>query len=183
MDNSSTSLPWIDRVFENEDPSVQQAITIFADFGRRTRIFAVVAKEWWTRHALGDSVADNAFAIALGYYVFAILLAVYLNVLTLGSMRNAGRAVRQTVHNQLLVLKVRVVCQISIPAKLTHGTVRWPCSCLSRSSSFRWLAEHCCVFAPPGRSPPVTQAYSHLRNLHPLPRPFGVGLWADIMCE
>jgi E3 ubiquitin-protein ligase MARCH6 len=115
VDNGNVTYPWIDRVFENEDPAVQQTITLFADFGRKTRIFAVTTKEWWTRHALGDSVADNAFAIALGYCVLAILLAIYLNVLTLGSMRNAGRAVRQTVHNQLLVLKVRMILSITNP--------------------------------------------------------------------
>jgi hypothetical protein len=37
-----------------------------------------------------------------------ILLAMYLNILTVGNVKSAGRAVRSAVRQQLLVLKVCV---------------------------------------------------------------------------
>jgi E3 ubiquitin-protein ligase MARCH6 len=97
----------VDRVLESEHPYAQEVVVpALARLGRQTRVFSARFVERWTKHALGNDVVDNAFAIAIGYSVFGVLLAIYLNVLTIGSMRSAGRAVRQTVRNQLLVAKV-----------------------------------------------------------------------------
>lgn len=49
------------------------------------------------------------FAVALGYVVVMILVSIYLNLLTVGNMKTAGRAVRTAVREQLLVLKVCIL--------------------------------------------------------------------------
>jgi hypothetical protein len=58
--------------------------------------------------ALGDGTAERVFAIALGYAVIGLLIAFYLNVFTIGSVKSAGRAVRSAVRQQLLVVKARL---------------------------------------------------------------------------
>jgi len=55
--------------------------------------------------ALGDGTGERVFAIALGYAVVGLLVAFYLNVFTVGSVKSAGRAVRSAVRQQLLVVK------------------------------------------------------------------------------
>jgi E3 ubiquitin-protein ligase MARCH6 len=57
--------------------------------------------------ALGDGTGERIFAIALGYAVIGLLIAFYLNVFTVGTVKSAGRAVRSAVRQQLLVVKVR----------------------------------------------------------------------------
>jgi len=57
--------------------------------------------------AFGDGPAERTFAILLGYVVVGLVLAIYLNLFTVGNARSAGRAVRSAVRQQLLVLKVR----------------------------------------------------------------------------
>ncbi|KAH9935970.1 uncharacterized protein BXZ73DRAFT_76777 [Epithele typhae] len=64
------------------------------------------SKEAWISLATGDTPNDKMFAVLLGYAVVGLLLAIYLNILTVGSMRSAGRAVRHAVRQQLLVVKV-----------------------------------------------------------------------------
>lgn len=78
----------------------------FAPLGEKMRVTWSHVQEHWIRLALGDGTAEKVFAISLGYVVDAILLAIYLNILTIGSMRSAGRAVRNAVRQQLLVVKV-----------------------------------------------------------------------------
>ncbi|KAH8104046.1 hypothetical protein BXZ70DRAFT_888328, partial [Cristinia sonorae] len=78
----------------------------FAPIGHSVRTHSVDAKETWIRLAISNGTSSKIFAITLGYTVDAILLALYLNVLTVGSVRSAGRAVRSAVRQQLLVLKV-----------------------------------------------------------------------------
>lgn len=56
--------------------------------------------------ALGDGTGERIFAIALGYAVIGLLIAFYLNVFTVGTVKSAGRAVRSAVRQQLLVVKV-----------------------------------------------------------------------------
>lgn len=56
--------------------------------------------------ALGETPSDRAFAVILGYAVVGLLLALYLNLLTVGNAKTASRAVRSAVRQQLLVLKV-----------------------------------------------------------------------------
>jgi hypothetical protein len=62
----------------------------------------------WERMALGQGLSEKAFAVALGYAVVGILLSLYLNILTVGNVKSAGRAVRSAVRQQLLVAKVLV---------------------------------------------------------------------------
>jgi E3 ubiquitin-protein ligase MARCH6 len=97
----------VDAVLESDHPLAQEVlIPAFARLGQRSKQLGAGLVESWTKHALGNGIVDNIFAIVLGYLVFAVLLAIYLNVLSIGSMRSAGRAVRQTVRNQLLIAKV-----------------------------------------------------------------------------
>lgn len=77
-----------------------------APLGRNVRTHSVQGKASWIQHTLGDSPEDRVFAVILGYFVVSLLLAVYLNVLTVGSMRSASRALRNAVRQQLLVVKV-----------------------------------------------------------------------------
>jgi E3 ubiquitin-protein ligase MARCH6 len=49
---------------------------------------------------------EATFCVMLGYTIISLALAIYLNVLTVGNVRNAGKAVRGTVRQQLLVVKV-----------------------------------------------------------------------------
>ncbi len=59
--------------------------------------------------ALGDGTGERFFAIALGYAVIGLLVAFYLNIFTVGSVKSAGRAVRSAVRQQLLVVKVSLL--------------------------------------------------------------------------
>ncbi|KAF7371061.1 RING-CH-type domain-containing protein [Mycena sanguinolenta] len=85
---------------------VQAAEPYFAALGRDVRLSAEQLKTIWTELALGHGPKEKVFAIALGYVVVMILVSLYLNLLTVGSMKTAGRAVRTAVREQLLVLKV-----------------------------------------------------------------------------
>ncbi|KII87240.1 hypothetical protein PLICRDRAFT_93037 [Plicaturopsis crispa FD-325 SS-3] len=78
----------------------------FASLGNHVRRVAFQVQSTWTRFALGNGTSEKVFAVGLGYVVTGILIAVYLNVLTVGNMKNAGRAVRSAVRQQLLVVKV-----------------------------------------------------------------------------
>ena len=85
---------------------MQYAEPYFAPLGEKLRVIWLHFQENWIRLALGDGTTEKIFAIALGYVLDALLLAVYLNILTFGSMKSAGRAVRNAVRQQLLVVKV-----------------------------------------------------------------------------
>lgn len=94
------------RILE-EDTTVMRAIEpVFAPFGKNVREWSGESKATWIRFATGDTPNDRVFAVVLGYAVVGLLLAIYLNILTVGSMRSAGRAVRHAVRQQLLVVKV-----------------------------------------------------------------------------
>ena len=58
--------------------------------------------------AVGNGTSSRLFAISVGYAIDALLLAIYLNVLPVGSVRSASRAIRNAVRQQLLVVKVRL---------------------------------------------------------------------------
>ena len=88
---------------------MQFAEPYFAPLGRTIRLLGSDLRRHWVRLALGNGTAEKMFAIFLGYLVDAILLAVYLNLLNVGSMKSAGRAIRNAVRQQLLVVKVRVL--------------------------------------------------------------------------
>lgn len=78
----------------------------FEVFGREVRVTTVNAQASWIQLALGNGPTNRVFAVILGYIVVAFILALYLNILTVGNARSAGRAVRSAVRQQLLVLKV-----------------------------------------------------------------------------
>ncbi|KAI1796687.1 hypothetical protein LXA43DRAFT_986618 [Ganoderma leucocontextum] len=94
------------RVLEEDTTIMRVAEPYFAPIGKNVREWSDEGKTTWVRFATGDTPNDRAFAVVLGYTVVGLLLAVYLNILTVGSMRTASRAVRNAVRQQLLVVKV-----------------------------------------------------------------------------
>lgn len=91
----------------------------FAPLGHNVRVSSKEAMSTWIRFALGNGPNEKAFAVALGYTIIGLLLAIYLNILTVGSVKSAGRAVRSAVRQQLLVLKVSfMMYAIRVPANL-----------------------------------------------------------------
>lgn len=78
----------------------------FAALGKEVRVSSALFKEAWIERAEGNDTLDKVFAVCLGYLVFAVLVALYLNILTVGNARTAGRAVRNVIRQQLLVVKV-----------------------------------------------------------------------------
>lgn len=94
---------------------IQLATPYFAPLGKVVRLMWADLQETWTQLAIGDGTTEKLFAIGLGYAVDVVLLAFYLNVLTVGSMKNAGRAVRSAVRQQLVVIKAsdRDMCYIA----------------------------------------------------------------------
>lgn len=101
--NNTTTLSYIESTFPG---LVKAAEPYFAVLGKEVRLSAARLGTKWTEMALGSSPMDRVFAILLGYAVVGLLLALYLNVLTVGNAKSAGRAVRSAVRQQLLVLKV-----------------------------------------------------------------------------
>lgn len=81
----------------------------FALLGKEVRLGVVKFKDAWYRMAVGSGPAERVFAVGLGYAVVGLLLALYLNILTVGNARTATRAVRNAVRQQLLVIKVNQV--------------------------------------------------------------------------
>lgn len=93
--------------FETTFPSfVNNTEAYFAILGRAVRIRTARTQGIWMQFALGEGPSERVFAVVLGYAVVGLLLALYLNILTVGNARSAGRAVRNAVRQQLLVLKV-----------------------------------------------------------------------------
>ncbi|EIN10123.1 hypothetical protein PUNSTDRAFT_35157, partial [Punctularia strigosozonata HHB-11173 SS5] len=99
-------LSLIDWMFESDVQLARWAEPHFAALGRRVRIGATAAAAIWVRMALGNGPLEKIFATILGYAVVGLLLAIYLNMLTAGNMRNAGRAIRSTIRQQFLIIKV-----------------------------------------------------------------------------
>ena len=93
--------------FEATFPSfVNKTEPYFAAFGKVVRIRAARTYDLWIEFASGEGPSERVFAVVLGYVVVGLLLALYLNILTVGNAKTAGRAVRNAVRQQLLVLKV-----------------------------------------------------------------------------
>ncbi|KAJ7574391.1 hypothetical protein C8J56DRAFT_803140 [Mycena floridula] len=101
-------IPAGEHTWVNEQLStvVEFAEPYFAALGKEVRVTSSQLMALWTRLALGHAPKDRVFAVILGYQVVAVLLALYLNLLTVGNVKTAGRAVRSAVRQQLLVLKV-----------------------------------------------------------------------------
>ncbi|KAG6826951.1 hypothetical protein H0H92_013788 [Tricholoma furcatifolium] len=103
------------------DYLIDLAEPYFAELGMRVRLTWVTSRITWTRLAVGDTPLDRTFAIALGYAVVGVILAFYLNLITVGNARTAGRAVRGAIRQQLLVLKVATFIFIEL--------ISFPLSC------------------------------------------------------
>jgi E3 ubiquitin-protein ligase MARCH6 len=112
----------VEDFFERDTPLSRWAEPQFAALGKQVRLGGVTFQEKWVKMALGSGTYETIFAVVLGYHVFGVLLLMYLNVLTVGSMRSAGKAVRNAVRQQLLVAKVGFTS--------THQAFCLPC--------FRW---------------------------------------------
>ncbi|GAW03234.1 ERAD-associated E3 ubiquitin-protein ligase doa10 [Lentinula edodes] len=78
----------------------------FATLGREIRQGHEQFRGVWTQLAIGNGPAERIFSVVFGYCIIASALAVYMNILTIGNVKTAGRAVRTAVKQQLLVLKV-----------------------------------------------------------------------------
>lgn len=98
----------INSFFDGNSSLAQFSEPHFADLGKYVRLTVASFKSTWTQLAVGRGTSEKIFAVMLGYIVVTILVSFYLNVLTLGTVRSAGRAVRGTIHNQILVAKVAV---------------------------------------------------------------------------
>ena len=96
---------FIDRILESNHPAVQAAESYLEVLGKQVMTSSYQVATSWTRMALGDGTGERIFAIVLGYAVIGLLIAFYLNVFTVGSVKSAGRAVRSAVRQQLLVVK------------------------------------------------------------------------------
>ena len=97
-----------ERIVESDSPVFRYIEPYFAPLGSKVRTGLEDGKVTWTRLASGDGPNERIFAVLLGYFVVALLVALYLNVLTIGNVRNAGKAVRSAVRQQLLVVKARL---------------------------------------------------------------------------
>jgi E3 ubiquitin-protein ligase MARCH6 len=78
----------------------------FATLGQEVRENADGVASWWIRMSLGRGPVEKAFAIVFGYLLVGIGLAVYMNILTVGTIKTAEKALRTAVRQQLLVVKV-----------------------------------------------------------------------------
>jgi E3 ubiquitin-protein ligase MARCH6 len=103
--SSNPTPPIITRLMESGNPVVVVAEPYLEALGKQARMGSSQVATGWTRMALGDGTGERVFAIALGYAVIGLLIAFYLNVFTVGSVKSAGRAVRSAVRQQLLVVK------------------------------------------------------------------------------
>ncbi|KAH8832844.1 hypothetical protein DL96DRAFT_1667326 [Flagelloscypha sp. PMI_526] len=101
----------LEQIFE---PLIEKAEPMFANLGAHVRHGSVTFATWWSQLALGHGSPERVFALALGYTVICILIALYLNIITVGNMKTAGRAVRTVVRQQLLVLKVAMFIFIEL---------------------------------------------------------------------
>ncbi|THH00644.1 hypothetical protein EW026_g1929 [Hermanssonia centrifuga] len=103
---SEPASSFIDSVLAHDSAFMRVVDPLFAPIGEAVRLLWKDLLVTWERLALGDGTTEKLFAISLGYMVDILLVALYLNVLTVGSMKSAGRAVRSAVRQQLVVVKV-----------------------------------------------------------------------------
>lgn len=94
----------------------------FATLGREVHNAVDGIANWWMRMSLGRGPVEKAFAIVFGYFLVGVGLAVYMNILTVGTLKTAEKALRTAVRQQLLVVKV-----FSNPLRLeSYETDLWP---------------------------------------------------------
>ena len=101
-DTSSNSL--LDKSFDSTLGRLVEPY--FASFGEEVRSTAEGIGDWWVRMSLGRGPVEKAFAIVYGYLLIGVSLAIYMNILTVGTIKTAEKAVRTAVRQQLLVVKV-----------------------------------------------------------------------------
>jgi hypothetical protein len=92
--------------------------------GLKAKFQAAMAQnaEMMERLALGDGVYERIYAVSLGYFIVGLALILYLYMLNMGTVKAAGRAVRNAVRQQLLILKVRAgVSPMQTVADLCKG--------------------------------------------------------------
>lgn len=123
--------------FEFDSAVIRLAERYFAILGEQVRLNFDRLQATWIRLALGFGTVDRIFAVVLGYAVVGLLLALYLNILTVGNVKSAGRAARSAVRQQLLVLKVYTFQKPYI-LTFNRDTCRLLCS-LSSSSLYSLL--------------------------------------------
>ena len=92
----------------------------FARLGKHVRLNASFTKASWAELANGDGTANRFFAIGLGYFVVGLVVALYLNLLNVGNVQSAGRAIRTAIRQQLIVTKVRDIYDALFPPFLTR---------------------------------------------------------------
>lgn len=105
--SESTVIPSLDDVARS--PVILFLEPYFAWLGKRVRLNTATAKLIWADLSSGDTSFNRFFAIILGYAVIGFLVALYLNVLNVGNVQSAGRAIRNAIRQQLIVLKVRML--------------------------------------------------------------------------
>ncbi|KAG9309896.1 hypothetical protein JVU11DRAFT_9928 [Chiua virens] len=114
QERAPSLLQKINDFFESDSAIAQLLEPHFAHLGREVRLFTTHFQQSWASLTLGHGSSECAFAIILGYGVVGIILALYLNVFTVGNARTAGRAVRNVVRQQLLVVKVAMFIIIEL---------------------------------------------------------------------
>ncbi|KAI0294319.1 hypothetical protein B0F90DRAFT_1757507 [Multifurca ochricompacta] len=102
----------IDRILESNHPVVLTVEPYLEALGKQVRINSYQVATGWTKLALGDGTGERVFAIALGYAVIGLLIAFYLNIFTVGTVKSAGRAVRSAVRQQLLVVATFIIVEL-----------------------------------------------------------------------
>ncbi|KAK7687757.1 hypothetical protein QCA50_008976 [Cerrena zonata] len=103
-----------ERLAENDSSFFHLAEPYFAPIGETVRTQYQLFTETWVRLATSDTTGSKVFAIVLGYSLDILIMAIYLNVLTFGSVKSVGRAVRNAMRQQLLVLKVAIFIIIEL---------------------------------------------------------------------
>lgn len=129
----------INDFFESDSTIARLLEPRFAYVGREVRLCTNHFQQSWIRLTLGHGGSERAFAMVLGYGIVGVILALYLNVFSVGNARTAGRAVRNAVRQQLLVVKVRVIWSATAQLML----YRWQCSLSLNLSSSHLDAGSC----------------------------------------
>ncbi|KAG2142827.1 uncharacterized protein EDB93DRAFT_1241500 [Suillus bovinus] len=104
----------LESFLESDSVIVRSLEPYFAILGREVRTASEQLQTSWVNLTMGQGTREKVFAIILGYGVVGVLLAIYLNVFTVGNARSAGRAIRSAVRQQLLVVKVAMFIVIEL---------------------------------------------------------------------
>ncbi|EJD43727.1 hypothetical protein AURDEDRAFT_185325 [Auricularia subglabra TFB-10046 SS5] len=97
---------------------VAQKLPIGSDYAQeRVRVWNAFVARFTTRWAAlveGDGTVERMLAVALGYFLFMLAAASYLNTFSSANARNAGRAARNAIRQQLVVIKVAMFIVIEL---------------------------------------------------------------------